>query len=161
MVHTGLFTLINQGTNIDLNEGDEVKVTMSGLTGKYYLFNDYRKYIIIQLLVNAEGYGGDSTDGDEVFSEPKSYLTTVDGYYGYTDNDYYITTQGYVIERPSDTSIDTGSAEDYVASNQYLYTPLKLQNFIGVTSYLNFNYASPNFKVYKNIIPRLKEVTFK
>ena len=138
-----------------------VTVSLDGFAGRYYLFNDYRKYIIAHLYINAEGYDAASTTENGLSSEAKSYLTSVDGYYGYTTDDYYITTEGYVMQYPSDTDINTGSTVGLISGGEYQTSPLKFQNFVDVTAYLNFNYASHNFKVIKNVIPRLREVTFK
>ena len=140
--------------------GQTIELSLDGFAGRYYLFNDYRKYIIAHFYINAEGYSETTTTETGLSSEPKSYLTSIDGYYGYTTDNYYITTEGYAIQYPSDTNINTGSTVGLIAGSEYQTTPLKLQNFIGVTSYLNFNYASHNFKVIKNVIPRLRGVTF-
>lgn len=128
--------------------------------GAYYLFNSYRKYILVQFYVNGAGY--DDTTGtyaQPAYTEPKSYLTTSEGFYDFTTDAFYLTTEGYAVINESEVNSITGAISREIDPTLYTNSVL-LMNMFDTPRYLNLNYASANFRVFKNIIPRLKSVTF-
>lgn len=128
--------------------------------GVYYLFNSYRKYILIQLYVNGAGYNdNDGSYAQPEYTEPKSYLTTTEGFYTFTDDVYYLTTEGYAVVSQTEVNSITGAISREIDPTLYTNSVL-LMNMFDTPRYLNLNYASANFRVFKNIIPRLKSVTF-
>ena len=144
-----------------LSIDDVVNVVSSRVLGQYFLFNNYKKSITVQFYVdatNATNVGG-TTDELSQYSDPKAYLTAVDSYYGYTNDDYYITTEGYALRIETDRNVYTGPVAQHMSYEYYQQTPLKREMFDTV-DYLDFNYSSPNFKVIRNVIPRLKQVNF-
>jgi hypothetical protein len=139
-----------------------IKADVGGVitnVGVYYIFNSYRKYILIQLYVDAAGYGDESAASQPEHTEPKSYLTTTEGFYDFTIDDYYITTEGYALVSQTEVNSITGTIARTITSELYTDSVLLLSMF-DTHRYLNLNYASANFKVFKNIIPRLKTVSF-
>lgn len=156
------FTIIDEDTielSSSIGSGDEVVVTVRNSIGTYYLFNSYKKFIMIQLYVNAAGYT-DGSSYENLYSEPKSHLATEDIFYGFTTDNYYITTEGYAVVNDDNLDIITGSIVRQIVPELYTQSALTLEMFETVR-YLDFNYASPNFTVSRNIIPRLKSVEFK
>ena len=80
--------------------------------------------------------------------------------YGGTDlNGHYLTSEGYMSDN---TEFDNYCGPVLRAYNEniYLYTPLTFDLF-KQNLYLNVKYPSENFKVMKNVIPRLHTVEFK
>lgn len=80
--------------------------------------------------------------------------------YGGTDlNGHYLTSEGYMSDN---TEFDNYCGPILRAYNEnvYLYTPLTFDLF-KQNLYLNVKYPSENFKVMKNVIPRLNTVKFK
>lgn len=212
-----------------LHEGYVVEVNFKRTCGFYYLFNGYKKEILVHLFVNGE-YDGFTTastgmrnneyyehylDGfsqsfetnesaltdddmyiDHTYTTPRSYLYTSDrrylisveptgkelerekhlfnyDQYGLLDNildnrenetgseqGHYLTTEGYLITDTDDVDTYTGPIVREYNENMYVYTPLTLDLF-KQNVYMNLKYNSENFKVHKNVIPRLNEVTFK
>lgn len=142
-----------------LSVGDVVEVTVNNHVGYYHLFNNYKKLIIAQLFVDGSTYAASTSGDGGLFNEPKSYLTTTDGFYGFTTDAYYITTEGFVVQGEEELTAITGNIIRAVTPELYTMSSLKRELF-DTPRYMNFNYASPNFRVYKNIIPRLKSVTF-
>lgn len=147
-------TLVGQTVNLN----DTLVVSTDVLSGYYHLFNSFRKYIIIQLYVDAAGFS-DSGLAQYEFDTPKSYLTTTDGFYDYTIDDYYLTTEGYSIIDEDLVDATTGNIVKQVNPFSYSSSPIKMDLFRN-DRYLNLNYNSANFAVHKNVIPRLKRVTF-
>jgi hypothetical protein len=138
--------------------GDIVRVVTKPSIGMYHLFNSYKKYIIVQFYVNAVGYSEGSTVTLE-YDSPKSYLTTTDGFYDYTTDNYYLTTEGYSIINEDQLNATTGTIVKKISPSTYVNSPLKMSLF-RKNRYLNFDYNTKNFAVLKNVIPRLKRVTF-
>ena len=112
---------------------------------------------------------------DVTYSNPRAYLYTSDKKYittteeddameiDGTSNNRYITTEGYLvdtIEDVSDTDYYTGEIIRNYKESDYLYTPLTTDLF-RQNVYLNVKYPSTNFKVIKNVVPRLNNVKFK
>lgn len=126
--------------------------------GKYQLFNTYRKFVLIQLYVDAAGYDEDGTTQLD-YDSPKSYLTTLEGFYDFTTDNYYLTTEGYALVNESQANAITGPVVREITTELYSQSPIKMDLFRKVR-YLNFKYPSNNFMLIKNIIPRLKRVTF-
>ena len=139
-------------------EGDIIRVVTNPSLGMYHLFNSYKKYIIVQFYVNAIGYaegGGAPLE----FDSPKSYLITTEGFYEYTTDEFYLTTEGYSIVTEDQLNASTGTIVKKISPSTYVNSPLKMDLF-RKNRYLNFNYNTKNFAVLKNVIPRLKRVTF-
>lgn len=140
----------------------KVKIEIERSAGRYFLFNNFRKIIIVQLFVDAIGYNDDPYVTYD-YDTPKSYLTTTEGFYFYTEDigtpDYYLTTAGYVITKETQVNAVTGAVVKQVTPALYEQSPIKMKLF-NKPRYLNFNYNSKNFALMKNVIPRLKRVTF-
>ena len=130
-----------------------------------YLYTSDKKYITTTEVDGSEMEISDSEDiPKNVIEKINSVLkeqnyTTVNG----TSNNRYITTEGYLvdtIEDVSDTDYYTGEIIRNYKESDYLYTPLTTDLF-RQNVYLNVKYPSPNFKVIKNVVPRLNNVVFK
>jgi len=165
-------------TSLSLN--DEFTITSNVLCGHYTIYNSYKKYIIIQLYINANQYfespqnilddiNGvvNSTFGTNVnvsgvsnLTTPKSYLTSsVNCNLYFTTNDgYYLTTDGYAT---ADESMMNPNATivKHVSPASYTSSPL-LMEYFRVNRYLNLTYPSNNMSFSRNVIPRLQRVTF-
>lgn len=192
--------LFNNTFKNKLHKGYVVEIQFSRTCGYYYLFNGYKKEILIHLFVNGE-YDGfttasngirtneyyehyldelnqtwidnesvitdDSMYSDITYTTPRSYLYTTDRKYlvsieptgNETEKGYYLTTEGYLVDE-TETDTYTGPIVREYNENMYKYTPLNLDLF-KQNVYLNVKYPSENFKVHKNLIPRLNKVTFK
>jgi hypothetical protein len=74
---------------------------------------------------------------------------------------HYLTSEGYIIT-DGDTGIDqyTGPVVRAYNKDMYYYTPLTVDLF-KQNVYMNLSYPSENFKVHRNVIPRLNNVKFK
>lgn len=211
-----------------LNEGYVIEVEFNRTCGYYYLFNTYKKEILIHLFVNGEyeGFSVASTgmrsneyyehylDGfsntfetneseyddntmyaDITYTSPRSYLYTTDRkylisieptgieleqekhLYNYdqygirndeldnrenesgTEKGHYLTTEGYLIDETEESPY-TGPIVRPYNENMYIYTPLTLDLF-RQNVFMNLKYPSENFRVHKNLIPRLNSVKFK
>lgn len=139
-----------------------VKADINGTVtdvGTYYLFNSYKKYIVVQIYVDAAGYNDDGTYAQPAYTEPKSYLTTTEGFYLNTANSYYITTEGYAVVSQTEVNSITGPIARQIDPTLYTNSVIKMTMFENPV-YLNLDYESANFKVFKNIIPRLHSMTF-
>jgi len=149
---------INVSLTTPLLLNESIRVQTESMCGNYILFNSFNKYITVQLFVDATGY----VDGAlvaPVYADPKSYLTTTDQLYDFTLDSYYLTTNGYTVTNPNATTVNTGPVIKAITPNTYLGSPLKMDLFRR-NRYLNLNYNSPNFKIEKNLIARLKSVQF-
>ena len=96
---------------------------------------------------------------------PKKAQTILDSYIPINgkSNLRYITTEGYVIdtlEDVSDVDYYTGEVVRDYNESMYEYTPLTVDMF-RQNVYMNVKYPSLNFKVLRNVIPRLNNVKFK
>ena len=96
---------------------------------------------------------------------PKKAQTILDSYIPVNgkSNLRYITTEGYVIdtlEDVSDVDYYTGEVVRDYNESMYEYTPLTVDMF-RQNVYMNVKYPSLNFKVLRNVIPRLNNVKFK
>lgn len=119
--------LIYNGT---LSVNDVVRVETNSVFGTYFLFNSYKKYIVVQLYVNAVGFGdiistAGNTSSNE-FDTPKSYLTTKESFYTFTGDNFYLTTEGYTLSSDSAVTAETGSIVKTVSAETYIYSPLRL-----------------------------------
>jgi len=149
-------TLINLITT--LADGEAVRVETQAMCGNYILFNSFKKYITVQLFVDALNYNQGSSVSI-VYDNPKSYLTTTDQLYEYTTDSFYITTDGYSLTSQSQVDVLTGPIIKTITPNTYYGSPIKMDLFRR-DRYLSLSYNSPNFGIKKNVIPRLKRVTF-
>lgn len=141
-----------------VNEGDILIVNTANACGTYYLFNSYKKYITVQLYVNASGFSEESITNFD-YTLPKSYLTTLEGFYDYTIDEFYLTTDGYAIINEAQVNALTGGIIKKISPSSYTTSPI-LMDLFRKNRYLNLNYITPNFPIVKNIMPRLKRVTF-
>ena len=142
-----------------LSIGDVVAVSTNSHVGYYQIFNSYKKQILVHLYVNGSNVSTDPDEPRQLFAEPAYYLTTTDGFYGFTSDNYYITTEAYVLSDPGDITPLTGTIVRQVVPEMYTMSPIYTEMFDTIR-YMNFDYASPNFKVVQNVIPRLKTVSF-
>lgn len=143
-----------------INAGSIIRIENNNIVGHYNLFNNYKKYITIQFYINAIGYGGTGTTIRDLYAGPKSYLTTDDGFYDFTINSYYLTTEGFAIFNETTADSVTGSSIKKVPVEAYYTLSTLTRDLFDTIRYMNLNYHSPNFKLMKNIIPRLRSVTF-
>lgn len=72
---------------------------------------------------------------------------------------HYITTEGYLVIDDDEDRYSGPKVREYNEA-MYLYTPL-ITDMFKRNLYLNVKYNSMNFKVQKNVIPRLNNVKFK
>lgn len=153
---------INDFTNITFGDtisgGESLVLSINRHAGTYYIFNTTQKFIMVHLYVNAAAYS-DGTTSDNTFSDPKSYLSTSDGLYVYTIDNFYLTTEGYVVLTEDQLDTYTGTIVKQISTYDYNGSPISMDLFRR-DRYLNLNYNSPNFKMVKNALPRLKRVTF-
>ncbi len=153
---------IDNQNNITLGDtisgGETLNISIQRHAGTYYLFNGTKKHIIIHLYIDAGGYSEGSPTAD-TFDSPKSYLTTIDGIYLYSIDNKYLTTEGYAILSADQLDSYTGSIVKQISTFDYSGSPIKMDLFRR-DHYLNLSYLSPNFKLEKNALPRLKKVTF-
>lgn len=206
-------------TDLDL---DVIQISFSTLCGWYYIFNGFKKEILIHLFVNGydesfsralEGFSknkegkrqleefSDTWATDEVditevtkyidrtYTTPAAYLYSKDERYFKTYENtsnpltfkkaknnsydvmfedgsnlnykYYLTFEGYLVDPENE---DNQQYIDQLVRAfdpcMYLHSPLTYDMF-KVDRYLNLKYPSNNFRVIKNVIPRLHDVTFK
>jgi hypothetical protein len=139
-------------------DGDILRAEVNNISGMYHLFNSYKKYIIIQLYVNAAGYSEESVDIPE-YDTPKSYLTTTEGFYDFTIDNFYLTTEGYALISEEQVNLLTGNIVKKTIPAVYTSSSINMILF-RKDRQLNLNYNSANFSVSTNVIPRLKLVTF-
>ena len=145
-------------SNVPIAAGDVISISTNSYVGSYNLFNSYKKFIYLQFFVDASGYS-DSGKIRYDYNTPKSYLYSTDGFYDYTTDSYYLTTEGYSIISEDQLNAATGKIFKKISPALYTSSPIKMDLF-RKNRYLNFSYNSPNFALMKNIIPRLKRVTF-
>ena len=200
---------------------DVIKITFSKLCGWYYIFNGFRKEILIHLFVNGydEGFSraiegfSKNKEGrrqleeysdtwatsevditevtkyiDRLYTSPASYLYSKDERYFKTyenvsdpltfnkitnniydvmftdgsslDYKYYLTFEGYIVDP---TEPDQKYVDQLIRAYDpcmYLNSPLTYDMF-KVDRNLTLKYPSDNFRVIKNVIPRLHDVIFK
>jgi hypothetical protein len=71
-----------------------------------------------------------------------------------------LTSEGYLVDGNDDLDTYTGPIIREYNENMYLFTPLTVDLF-KQNVYMNVKYPSENFKVHRNVIPRLNNVKFK
>ena len=148
--------IVLQGVTIAA--GDHITINTNAYVGSYNLFNSYKKYIYLQFFVDARGYS-DSGKIKYDYNTPKAYLYSTDGFYDYTIDSYYLTTEGYSVISEDQINATTGKIFKKISPALYTSSPIKMDLF-RKNRYLNFDYSSPNFALMKNVLPRLKRVTF-
>jgi len=136
--------------------GESIRVDTNNQAGNYILFNSYKKYITVQLFVDASLIIGTS---GQLYNIPASYLTTSDGLYDFTTDTKYLTTFGYSLSAASQANAITGPIIKTISPSTYTSSPLQY-NLFKNDRYLNMRYSSNNFAVERNVMPRLKRVTF-
>lgn len=158
-----LYNVFNANETTIYDNINYIDVTYSN--PRAYLYTSDKKYI-----TTTEEDGGAMEIDEEteipanVVAKINSLLrsenySTVNG----TSDNRYITTEGYLvdtIEDVSDTDYYTGEIIRNYKESDYLYTPLTTDLF-RQNVYLNVKYPSTNFKVIKNVVPRLNNVKFK
>jgi len=148
-------------SGLTVSTTDTITVQAEQQCGTYYLFNGINKYITVQLYINAGGFSlGSSTN--IIYNTPKSYLYTTDASYlayGNAPTTYYITTEGYSLTTPTQVGLLTGGIVKTISPNIYAASPLKMDLFRR-DRLLKLTYPSMNFKINRNMMPRLKRVTF-
>lgn len=72
---------------------------------------------------------------------------------------HYLTTEGYLSDG-SDLDSYSGPIVREYNENMYIYTPLTIDLF-RQNVYMDLKYPSENFRVHRNVIPRLNNVKFK
>jgi len=153
---TDLTTITLSGVTV--NAGDTLSYNGDVYVGSYNVVNSFRKYIYVQLFIDANGWI-DGTAAQTDYNTPKSYLTTSEGFYDFTIDNFYLTTEGYSITAENQQSDITGNIVKNISPALYTSTPIKMDLF-RKNRYLNINYNSANFSLLKNVLPRLKRVTF-
>ena len=143
---------------VTIAAGDHITIDSNAYVGSYNLFNSYKKYIYLQFFVDAQGYS-DSGKVRYDYNTPKAYLYSTDGFYDYTIDSYYLTTEGYSVISEDQINATTGKIFKKISPSLYTTSPIKMDLF-RKNRYLNFDYKSPNFGLMKNVLPRLKRVTF-
>ena len=77
----------------------------------------------------------------------------------YANETNYITLNGYTLDSDEKTNVYTGAIVKAINKTMYKRSALKMDLFKNNRN-LNLVYKSPNFKVIKNVIPKLRSVTF-
>lgn len=119
-----------------------------------YLYSSNDNYLVTEALLT-----GDTSYSDTIYTQPRSYLTTTDNRYLYTTDGYYLTTNGYALTDEDQENSYTGPIIKVINKHMYLRSGLKMDLFYNIR-YLNLDYATPNFKVIRNVIPYLRSVKF-
>ena len=88
-----------------------------------------------------------------------SYLYTDNPNAFYSYETSYITLNGYILDSYTKTNVYTGAIVKAINKTMYRRSAIKMDLF-KTNRNLNLVYKSPNFKVIKNVIPRLRSVTF-
>lgn len=126
-------------------------------TPKAYLFTSDKKFITAD--EDASGIEAENVTTDVTSGTIIDNYTPANG----KANTRYLTTEGYIIDVLKDTlDMDyyTGEIVRNYSEKMYLYTPLTVDLF-RQNVYLNLKYPSLNFKVLRNVVPRLNNVKFK
>ena len=150
-----LSSVWNINENKIYDDTNFVDITYS--TPKAYLYTSDKKFITAdenETAMEAENISSNISTG-----------TIIDNYSPANGkaNTRFITTEGYLIDVLKDTlDMDyyTGEMVRNYSEKMYLYTPLTVDLF-RQNVYLNLKYPSLNFKVLRNIVPRLNNVKFK
>ena len=142
---------------------DYTRESVSGITEKtayLYTLDDYYMYTSDDYYMYTEGkITRNTTHASTSDVIPKSYMYSSDGSYFYTSDNYYLTTEGYAVYDANSIDTYTGSVVRKVNTNNYYNSPLKTDTFYR-NRYLNLKYSSNNFKMIKNVVPILRNVTF-
>ena len=88
-----------------------------------------------------------------------SYLYSNNENTFYSNETDYITLNGYTLDSDEKTNVYTGAIVKAINKTMYKRSALKMDLFKNNRN-LNLVYKSPNFKVIKNVIPKLRSVTF-
>lgn len=88
-----------------------------------------------------------------------SYLYSNNENTYYSNETNYITLNGYTLDSDENTNVYTGAIVKAINKTMYKRSALKMDLFKNNRN-LNLVYKSPNFKVIKNVIPKLRSVTF-
>lgn len=209
---------------VEVTEDDILQVKSKAQAGWYYLFNAFKKEIMIHLFVDGTRSGFPISLGGDWSKNPaadmsENYLYSYDDYYGYSNDDHYhytraatyeelttdamsdnftsseaelsasgsyiettgtqpraflttldgntlvsadhwyLTTNGYIITDETDRNSYTGPIVREINKYMYLRSPLKYDLFYR-NRRLNLKYLSNSFAVIRNVIPVLKQVEF-
>ena len=209
---------------VQLSDEDSLRIQTEAQAGWYYLFNSFKKEILVHLFVDGtksgfslslagdwskdpsadnesrylysyDDYYGATEDSyyhytrsrleddftvdsmsdnytqneaslsaqksyvDTTNTQPRAFLTTMDGDTLTTVDHWFLTTNGYVIEHEEDRNSYTGPVIREINKFMYTRSPLKYDLFFR-NRYLDLSYLSNSFSVIKNVIPVLKQVEF-
>lgn len=96
---------------------------------------------------------------DTTSTQPRAFLTTLDGGIVTTSDHWFLTTNGYIITDETERNSYTGPVVREINKFMYLRSPLKYDLFYR-NRYLNLKYLSSSFAVIRNVIPLLNKVEF-
>ena len=213
---------------VEPGEDDALMVEAEAQAGWYYLFNSFRKEILIHLFVDGtksgfhislagdwsqdpeantkenylysydsnylhsedddylytraieygdydpdfkvESMGDNYTQGeanlsssdsyiDTTSTQPRAFLTTLDGGILTSVDHWFLTTNGYIITDETERNSYTGPIVREINKYMYLRSPLKYDLFYR-NRYLNLRYLSSSFALIRNVIPLLNKVEF-
>ena len=110
--------------------------------------------------IHLTGSSGSYTSSDySMDNKSVSYLYTDNENAYYSNETNYITLNGYTLNSDKNTNVYTGAIVKAINKTMYRRSAIKMDLF-KTNRNLNLVYKSPNFKVIKNVIPRLRSVTF-
>ena len=110
--------------------------------------------------IHLTGSSGSYTSSDySMDNKSVSYLYTDNPNAYYSNETNYITLNGYTLDSDKKTNVYTGAIVKAINKTMYRRSAIKMDLF-KTNRNLNLVYKSPNFKVIKNVIPRLRSVTF-
>ena len=110
--------------------------------------------------IHLTGSSGSYTSSDySMDNKSVSYLYTDNPNAYYSNETNYITLNGYTLDSDKKTNVYTGAIVKAINKIMYRRSAIKMDLF-KTNRNLNLVYKSPNFKVIKNVIPRLRSVTF-
>ena len=105
------------------------------------------------------GYSSSQDSSNSLDNKSRSYLYTNDSNNYYSYDKKYVTLNGYTLQSNEKSNIYTGPIVKEINKVMYKRSALKMDLFKNNRN-LNIVYKSPNFKVIKNVIPRLRSVKF-
>jgi len=163
LVHTSDWT-INNNNRKELTiyhavtAGDVIEISRKSRCGDYILFNSYKRFIKVQLYIDASNSIVLNQPGS-LFTTPKSYLVTIDAWFLASTDAYYVTSTGYSLLNVGQQNLLTGAIVHKVSPSLYTGSPIKYDMFNNDKK-LNMSYSSFNFSTIGNIVPRLHSVNF-
>ena len=92
-------------------------------------------------------------------TQPRAFLTTLDGSLLTSADHWFLTTNGYIITDETERNSYTGPIVREINKFMYTRSPLKYDLFYK-NRYLDLKYLSSSFAVIRNVIPLLNKVEF-